>query len=179
MWRSYRSFQPSSQKVNSGAEWTWYNRKSLSLVPFPVRGNSSGTVKSWAGGGATVRRRIMIIKEIREMMATEFLIESWPNTRKITTVTETEIPCVGPQNCMTVEHGDTAKKHLPSSHLLELQSLPATHHLHVDKQTGKMRGRGRVTERWHCSWKHWNCTEARHHGRTDFVQKYLWLHGLL
>lgn len=79
-------------------------------------------------------------------MAAEFLIESWSNTRKITTGLEAEIPCVGPQDDITVEHGDTAKKHLPSSHRLELQSLPATRHLQLDKQTGKMRGRGRVTE---------------------------------
>ena len=54
--------------------------ESLSLVPFPVSGNSHGTVKRWAGNRANVRRRIMTTGEVKEIMAVGFLIETRPNT---------------------------------------------------------------------------------------------------
>lgn len=65
--------------------------------------------------------------------------------KSLTTRIQIEIPHVVAQDCMTVGHDETAKNHLITAHLIQLQSLPAAHHL--DEQPGKMRGRGRVTER--------------------------------
>lgn len=52
------------------------DRKSLLPPPFPVSSNSSGRVKGWARNRASVRRRIMIIGEVKEMVTVGFFIES-------------------------------------------------------------------------------------------------------